>query len=630
MMMGGHDAAIRIGLIVLAAVLPFLIGRFVFLDSSFTTDENSYMFQARLFLDGAVARPLPPAPVLFQHEMIILDERYGWLSRYSPGHPLWLMPGVALGVPRLMSALAAALGMYWITGVALRLRWPMFGVGFLLLVSPWFLFMHGTLLSHTSGFAMTCLTIWGLVSWMTGGSVRYAAWAGVGWGALYLIRPYTGLLLALPFGLAALIHLAVRRDRNAGLGCAVFAVVSALGGALYLAYNACVTGDPFLATYLVYDSSDALGFGLRHTTGTPIEHTWRRGLEFMLARVALLHRWLWGFPGSLTLAAGLLWIGWRWAWSLLWLSGALIVWLGYVLFYAHTLDNIGPYYYFETLPLLVLGAGSGMARLWCGCARWPRARGLVAGFLALLCVGMSGAFMRMEGSRLTEDRRYEARVSATIRKAPESSVVVLNGIQYDYASGRKTVLNERGTNGNPLVVVYQPGCERLLAYIFPAHRIWMLNRGDEDRLIPMDRQSFPRLWWWGSRMAGYTGQNEFDPTLGREVRVARELRDGAHWTAAKARLWLSPGRYVWHFDIATTDCRSHAPVTLDVVRTTDDKPLGIARLVGSNPRGTVTLDCVVTAITEVEPRIHFGGSGELRVYAIECIPSSDAWVSGLR
>lgn len=70
------------------------------------------MFQARIFLEGALARPLPPLPHLFDHEMIILDERIGWLSRYSPGHPLWLMPGVAVGILRLMrSSIAAALGM---------------------------------------------------------------------------------------------------------------------------------------------------------------------------------------------------------------------------------------------------------------------------------------------------------------------------------------------------------------------------------------------------------------------------------------------------------------------------------------------------------------------------------------
>lgn len=617
-----RDTIIRLLFTLLAGVVPFIIGRTVFLNSPFTTDENSYLFQARLFLEGTLARPLPPLPHLFGHEMIILDERIGWLSRYSPGHPLWLMPGVAADMPRLMSSVAAALGMWWLTGAAFRLRLPVFLAGFLTLFSPWFVFMQGTLLSHTSGFAMTCLMIWGLVSWMTTGWVRYAVWAGVGWGWLYLIRPYTGLLLSAPFGMAALIHLLIKRDRAAWIGCASFAAVAAVGGVLFLLYNAWNTGDPFLPTYLFYDPSDALGFGPRRSIGPTVNHTWQLGVAHLGDSLRLLNRWLWGFPGSLTLAGGLFLVGWQRVWTPLWLSGTFAVWLGYIFFYADTVDNIGPYYYYETLPMLVLGSAMGVDRLWRWGARWPRMRTLIAALVAVAAVSVSAAFMRVEGRKLNADRQYEARVQATLNRAPEHSVVILNQIRFDH-SGMKTVFNACGTNSNPIVVHYELGCERLLAKAFPAHCIWMLRGGDEDRLQPVDWANLPKLYFRAVDMGGFTGQNEDDPSYGQPVRVAREPQNGAHWMASGNKFRLGPGRYELYFELATTACRSNAPVTLDAVRCSDDGVLGQTTVLGTQQRGTIIVHFALARLMEIEPRVHFGGSGEVRVYGVECVRQPD-------
>lgn len=623
-----HNLIVRVIFALLAGIIPFIIGQCVFCNVPLTTDENSYLFQAYLFLDGALARPLPPLPHLFDHEMIILSKQFGWLSRYSPGHPLWLTPGVVLGFPRLMSSVAAGLGMWLLTGIALRLRLPVFLVGFLTLLSPWFLFMQGTLLSHTSGFAMTCLMIWGLVSWMTTGRVRYAAWAGMGWGWLYLIRPYTGLLLAVPFGIATLVYIFIKRDRSAWIGCVLFAAVAGVGGLLFLLYNAWTTGDPFLPTYLLYDPSDALGFGPRRSIGPIVNHTWQLGVEQLDASLWLLNRWLWGFPGSLALAGGLILAGWRWAWTPLWLAGVLAIWLGYILFYGSTVDNVGPYYYYETLPMLVLGSALGVDRLWQWTARWPRTRALAAALITIACVGLSVAFMRIEGRQLNRYCQYEARVQATLRRAPERSVVILNRIHYDH-SGMKMGFNARGTNSNPIIVQHELGCERQLAKAFPTHRLWMLSGGSEDRLQSVDWDNLPKLYVRAVDMGGFTGRDENDASSGQPVRVARELTDGAHWTAAKIMFRLGPGRYALYFDIATTACRSNAPVTLDVVQCSNDAVLGKATVWGTHPRETnvvhIAVTCVdgvysaFTRLAEIEPRVHFGGSGELKVYGVECV-----------
>lgn len=81
-----------IAMAVLAAVIAALLYQFVFLRVPLTSDETSYVFQAYTFLEGKIARPLPPLSDAFTQEMIIADERACWLSRYPPGHALWLMP----------------------------------------------------------------------------------------------------------------------------------------------------------------------------------------------------------------------------------------------------------------------------------------------------------------------------------------------------------------------------------------------------------------------------------------------------------------------------------------------------------------------------------------------------------
>jgi len=108
----------------IAIVAVCVIHAVVFLGDPITTDENSYVFQAYNFLDGVIARPFPPAPGSFFHEMIILDEEAGWLSRYPPGHPLWLLLGCALGYSQLMVAIAAGLALWLIGRSAVLLRQP--------------------------------------------------------------------------------------------------------------------------------------------------------------------------------------------------------------------------------------------------------------------------------------------------------------------------------------------------------------------------------------------------------------------------------------------------------------------------------------------------------------------------
>ena len=238
--------------------------RNVFHCAPITTDENSYVFQAYNFLAGVIARPLPPLSGLFFHEMIIQDDRAGWLARYPPGHPLWLLPGCLFHQPHLMVALAAALsvGVMARTG-ALFGRREAWLAALLLLCSPFFLFTHGTLLGHTSGLLAALLLLYGFLRWQLTAAPGFAALAGFGWSWLLLNRTFTALWLAIPFGLYALLCLWQRwRDKSAWLGTVLFAATACAGIGGILLYNKLSTGQALLMTYLMYDPSEGPGFGL--------------------------------------------------------------------------------------------------------------------------------------------------------------------------------------------------------------------------------------------------------------------------------------------------------------------------------------------------------------------------------
>ncbi len=88
-----------------AFLLSWWISDAVFHRAPLTTDEQSYMLQAQLFSTGRIKYPPPPFIEPFRYPMVIVDKDVGWLSRYPPGHALWL--GCALWVVFTQSGVAA-------------------------------------------------------------------------------------------------------------------------------------------------------------------------------------------------------------------------------------------------------------------------------------------------------------------------------------------------------------------------------------------------------------------------------------------------------------------------------------------------------------------------------------------
>jgi hypothetical protein len=233
-----------------------------------------------------------------------------------------------------------------------------------------------------------------------------AALAGGAIGVAFFMRPFTAVLFAAPFMFHALWELwqTLRRRQATGPGglagvvtrtdgdrrslrrhAATAAVGLAFVG-MALAYNASVTGDPFVFPYEAFAPLDGPGFGYREILGHSLEYTPAVAIEansYVLRY--LLTRWVFaGAIGTAFAAVGLLGVlRYRDAvpadGHAPWLLAGLFVSvpLGNVLFWGNyniletmsdptdgLLAQFGPFYHFDLLaPAAIFGA-AGAVVLW--------------------------------------------------------------------------------------------------------------------------------------------------------------------------------------------------------------------------------------------------------------------------
>lgn len=610
------DAEFRLRLFgaIVAGVFSLVISQLVFRGAYVTADEGSYVFQANCFRDGVIARPLPPIYPAFKYRMIILKNDFNWMSRYSPGHGLWLLPGVSLDTPRLMSALAAGLSVWFLTGCARFISIRPGIVLLLLLCSPYFLFMYGTLLSHTSAHLCLVIALWAYLAWLAKRQWRYAFFCGVSFGFMFLIRNYTAMLIGLPLAIHALADGLTNRNRVVWTGLITVVFCALIAVALQLLYNYLAVGNALQSTYLVYNPGEALGFGWRNMFGVKGYYTWELGLKHMVKSLSLLDWWAWGFYGSLVAVAILLVIGWTWPWSLIMAGSAISVWLGYVFFSSHTIDNIGPYYYFETLPCLVLIAAMGIQRVGSMLRLLaPSLRRVVITSFALFYISVLAAFLWSEGRVLRSELAYEGRYKKMLENAPPQSLIFLRGISSQY---HEPADNPRGLLSQPLVVWDMSDAVSLaIAKCFPARTPYVMKKGAEETLVPFDRNRSLDIFIPAGQCRGYTGKIEILDGSER-IRIAHEGRDEAHWMACHDYAWICPGRFKVSYEIAYSNVAPDKPVTLDVVVVTNDSVLAETKVFGSQSAAVHAIEFTAHSSVFLEPRVHYNGSGHVFLRSI--------------
>ncbi len=334
-------------------------------------DSVAYLFQAKTFALGRLWVPMPPDPDFFKHEFILMDGGR-WFSKYPPGWPMLLALGVLAGAPWVVNPICGALGVFVIYRLGSDAFRPRVGViaAVLAAASPFVLFLSGSMMSHPSGLLFAVLFAWAF--WHATTSKRPtlpATLSGAAFGMGFLIRPYTMVVIALPFAIYAVYRI-VREPRDL-LGRYVPAAIASIPFvAAFLAYNAYFTGNPLYPPQQLWWAFDRVGFGPGNGPWgfTPID-----ALNNTSHNLLQLVEHTYGWPEFLTLSFAMIpFLTGRFrTWDWLLLVGFAAVVVGYGLWWA---DGImyGPRFYYEGIGFLLLLTARGIDVLLDFARRVPR------------------------------------------------------------------------------------------------------------------------------------------------------------------------------------------------------------------------------------------------------------------
>jgi hypothetical protein len=279
---------------VVAAVLALAVGGLVYYLAidlfpyhSVNDDEGVYLYQAAMLLEGKLF--LRPGDIPWEAVrpwFFVVDEVGGEVrmySKYSPVAPAVFAIGRLLGDWNIALGLVAAAtagGVYLLGSAAFDRRVGLLAVP-VLAGSPLFLLTSATFFSYAPATMLNVAFAAAYVRAARTGSRRWGAAAGTAVGLAFFCRPYTAVLFALPFIGHTLASLGVAWRRSGWSpgfrGVLGRSLAIALPGAAFvgvtLAYNAVVTGDPFLFPYAAFAPNDGIGFGTREILNYEREYT---------------------------------------------------------------------------------------------------------------------------------------------------------------------------------------------------------------------------------------------------------------------------------------------------------------------------------------------------------------------
>jgi len=238
------------------------------------SDEVAYLFEARTHALGRLWVEAPRRPEFLQFTHTLIEDGR-WYGIMNPGWPFLLALGVLVGVPWAVAPLLGALTLPLLFGFYRKAGLDAAEAGVavaLIAVSPFFLFMSGTYMSHAASLFAFAGFLWGWIGHRETGRPSRAAVAG-GFLALgILVRPVDAAASALPFLLISAWRGLGERRRLGGV--AVLGVVSSIGVWITLAYNRVLTGSalefPVTRYFMLRDPGQRFGLGFGPDMGTTI------------------------------------------------------------------------------------------------------------------------------------------------------------------------------------------------------------------------------------------------------------------------------------------------------------------------------------------------------------------------
>lgn len=342
-----------------------LFSYFIFEHIPHINDEVAYLFQAKIFKTGQLYASSPCAKDFFNFTHIINNGK--WYSQYTPGYPFLLLLGLLIQAPWLINPFLAAFSiiLFYFLGKEIYdsqvgLLAAIFGS-----ISIWFLLMSSTMMSHISCMFFISLFLLFLFRSFKKPSIINGLLAGLGLGMAFLIRPYTALLISVPF----LLFYASKLFKNFKImlrNSIALILILTISVFILLIYNNITNNDFFTFGYEVcHGKEHGIGFG--KTGYTDIPHTVFLGFTQTFDYIKSINKYLFGWPLSSFLAIFPLFfftkISSRYRKKdLILASGFFSLFVGLFFFWG-TYILIGARMIFEAIPILFLLSARGATEI---------------------------------------------------------------------------------------------------------------------------------------------------------------------------------------------------------------------------------------------------------------------------
>jgi len=449
-------------------------------------DEVAYLIHGRYFADGLLWLPKPEPYGGFDIDLMFADGAR-WYSPVPPGWPAVLAVGVRLGLPWLVNPVLTGINVLLFH----RLLWEIFDrrtarVGAVLFaISPWNLFLGMSLLTHASSLAAALIAAVAVASWRRRPRPWLLIAGGVGIGAVSLIRPLEGLIVAMLLGPLALF---TRPWRRGVIGASVLAATTALTASIVGPYNAALSGSARVFPIMRYTDTlygpgtNALGFGPNRGLGWSgldpfpghglIDVLVNANLNLFTLNVELLG---WATGSILLVLFGM--IGRRWSRGDWWMAAVLVAVIGTHTFYWFSGGpDFGPrYWYLIVVPCLGFAARGLLKLLDDGN---PRSSGQAAA--ALTGLAFSGLLVFVPWRAVDKYHGYRGMTPEIFRIADSAGfgrdLVLISGHRHpDFASA--AVGNRLALDGDAPIYAWDrnPAVRDSLLDRFPDRRVWLVD-----------------------------------------------------------------------------------------------------------------------------------------------------------
>lgn len=336
-----------------------LISLFIYHHIPIEDDVISF-FQAKIFAKFKRWATPPLYPEFFPAEIVTKDGK--WFGMMPPGHSLFLAMGILLDIPWIISPLMGSISIIVFYFLIKEIYDESIAkVGALLLsLSPTFLFVSSSMVSQNSSYFFSLLSIFFIIKSIKRKNIKFILFSGVTLGIAFLCRPQ----LPLCFFIILNIFLIYQIRELKYLLIFSISFLPFLG--FQLLDNYILTGNPLHYGYHLYLSPEYHGLGFGEEKGSITYgirgHTLLKGFINLFYNLFVLSLHLFGFPliSLLFIPFSLKKIDkYETLFTILSLS-AFIFWF---LYWFHGVTGLGPKYYYEILPFLVILSARGIYKI---------------------------------------------------------------------------------------------------------------------------------------------------------------------------------------------------------------------------------------------------------------------------